>query len=232
MSDEQPGLRPIGSQVPKIVDMQSAKASTRTSSPRPSETGGSQSLATTPNAIGTRHGAHGAVAKLPDELVTALAAADPEETDDSLRALLPLSVQHSLTCIERTWVDPEYGMDFEVIGYQLSKPVSEMAKAISRDLITAALKPATPPTIAQELARLRVMTKARDIGDDLGLLFGALREELSIFAPDVVRASLRKIARREKFFPSLAEIRDQCQRASRYRWHLADALSIDRPKDD
>ena len=45
---------------------------------------------------------------------------------------------------------------------------------------------------------------------DLKLMIGALSEELTEFPPDVVRTALRKWAKSSKWWPTLAEIREEC----------------------
>jgi hypothetical protein len=82
--------------------------------------------------------------------------------------------------------------------------------------------------VVEELARLRMLTKSR-AGDetDRELTYVALAEELVEFPPDVIRSALRKIARRETFFPSLAEMIDQCQREVRNRRLIARAIGLE-----
>lgn len=126
-------------------------------------------------------------------------------------------------------VDGEYGYDFTVTGYSFGelRELPDERLVTARGLVEQTLVPADHAVIAQELARLRAVTKARRVDEDEATLtFGVLREELAIFPPDVVRGALRKIARREVFFPTLAEMRDQCQREFRKRRMLAVALGV------
>src|SRR6185369_3447438 len=143
-----------------------------------------------------------------------------------LLASLPPSVARSLTPRTRTWHDMQYGFSYEITGYDLAGPAPPEADLDqARELVAVAMRPAPAKTIAAELARLVAVTKSRaDSEDDQTLRFAAFREELAEFPRDVIASALRKIARRETFFPSLAEIRDQCQREFAHRQHLASAL--------
>src|SRR6185369_16901089 len=148
-------------------------------------------------------------------------------TDWMLLASLPPSVARSLTPRTRTWHDMQYGFSYEITGYELAgRPApTEADLDQARELVAVAMRPAPAKTIAAELARLAAVTKSRaDSEDDQTLRFAAFREELAEFPRDVIASALRKIARRETFFPSLAEIRDQCQREFAHRKHLAAVL--------
>jgi hypothetical protein len=152
--------------------------------------------------------------------------ADAELTDRLLLASLPPSVARSLTPTMRTWDDPVHGFDYQITGYSLAEPLPSPADIdTARQLVEAAMQPAPAKSVAAELARLAAVTKSRaDPEDDQTLRFAAFREELAEFPRDVITTALRKIARRETFFPSLAEIRDQCQREFSHRKHLAAVL--------
>jgi hypothetical protein len=159
-------------------------------------------------------------------IVAQMGGADPEVTDrllvDGLAALLGRFPTLRTTEV----IDPQYGYDFAAVGYDLGR-LDEDQWREAQTLMAPALEPASPRIVAEELARLRAVTKARSISEpEAAMMFGALRQELSEFPPDVVRGALRKIARRETFFPALAEVRDQCQREFRNRRLLAEALGF------
>jgi hypothetical protein len=114
-----------------------------------------------------------------------------------------------------------------VVGYRLARPVDAERIEAARQLVAAALQPSPPQMVVQELARLRMLTKSRASDEtDREAAYVALAEELAEFPPDVIRSALRGIAQREVFFPALAELRDQCQRAVRNRRLLAAAVGI------
>jgi hypothetical protein len=217
--DEARGFQPIGSLIQPIVRSPQNLRSTLDRSLTNSATTGTPSpAAKLPASIGTRHSAM-PVASTPRDITAAMASNDPERTDSLLLASLPQSVAHSLMPTMTTWSDPEYGFSYEVTGYSLADPSPPPADLEAARLIAApAMAPAPRKAIAAELARLAALTKSRaDAQDDQTLRFAAFGEELAEFPQDVIGAALRKIARRQTFFPSLAEVRDQCQREFRHR---------------
>jgi len=232
MSDEARGLRSIGSLTSQIVNTPETMGSTPTTSPRGSATSGTPRPALVPaSGTGTRHGATGAATNLPAILDSALSASDPAKTDEALLASLEQRLGQPLVSVKHSFIDPVYGYDSEVTGYRMQSPVATASFQGARDLVTVALQGAPPQLIVRELARLRMLTKSR-AGDesDREASYVALAEELVEFPPDVVKAALRRIARRETFFPALAELREECQRLVRNRLLIASALGI--PQED
>ena len=126
----------------------------------------------------------------------------------------------------REWNDPDAGFDFEITGYSWREPIpagSELDAA--RAVLAAAMVGAPAKIVMSELLRLAAVTKSRaESEEDQAFRFAAFRDELAEFPEDVIRTAMRKIARREIFFPSLSELRDQCQREFRHRKLLAAAL--------
>jgi len=123
-----------------------------------------------------------------------------------------------LQTIERTFIDPVYGFDYEFTGYTLGAIVPSHDRLTARNSVATALAGASADFVRQELARLRASTKARpEDGDDLAMRFQVLADECREYPPDVVRHALRGWAQREVFFPALAEIRDELQRLTRRR---------------
>ena len=222
--DKASDFRSIGSLTQPIVNSPESLASTLERSQTSSATTGKPSPVAKPLAsIGTPPSATPA-GTTPPGLVAM--GADAELTDRLLLASLPPSVAHSLTPTMRTWDDPVHGFDYQITGYSLAEPLPSPADIdTARQMVEAAMQPAPAKSVAAELARLAAVTKSRaDPEDDQTLRFAAFREELAEFPRDVITTALRKIARRETFFPSLAEIRDQCQREFSHRKHLADVL--------
>ncbi len=84
---------------------------------------------------------------------------------------------------------------------------------------------AAPEACQQELARLALLTKAKnECQEDLTIRLGVLGEELSEFPIDCVRDSCRSWAKSEKWFPSLSELREACQDRAMKRRGLLLAL--------
>jgi hypothetical protein len=217
------GFRRIGSLTPTIANSPAVSGSTLTRSSESSVTTGR--AAVTHASTGTRRSGTPVASSL-SAVVAQMASGDPEATDRLLLASLPQSVARSLTPSMATWNDPAYGFDYEVTGYALAAPAPpDDDLDAARLLVATAMLPASARSVAGELARLAAVTKSRaDTGEDQALRFAAFRDELGEFPIDVISSALRKIARREIFFPSLAEIRDQCQREFRHRQRLASAL--------
>jgi hypothetical protein len=225
--DDLGGFQPIGSLTPLIVSSPERLASMLAKSRPSSATTGPPSLlaAERPASIGTRRSAMPA-ASTPAGIVAAMASHSPESIDKLIRASLPPSVAHSLMPETRTWDDPMIGFNFEITGYSWREPLPPDADLdTARALVAAAMAPAPARTVMAELLRLAAVTKSRsESEDDQAFRFAALRDELAEFPEDVVRAVARKIARRETFFPSLAELREQCHREFRHRRLLASAF--------
>lgn len=232
MPDEDHGLRPIGPLTSSIASSLPNGVSTPTRSPAPSETTGSPRQELTPaSGIGTQSGETGVAAppNLPTVLISGpLAGADPEKTDAVLLANLGQQLGQPLVLRTESFIDPHYGWDYRVTGYELAARLEVTRLQRARKLAAIALAPAPPKMVVEELARLRMLTKSR-AGDetDRELTYVALAEELVEFPPDVIRSALRKIARRETFFPSLAEMIDQCQREVRNRRLIARAIGLE-----
>jgi hypothetical protein len=222
---EQPAFRSIGSLLPSISP--SRPSAGLTARPRPSAsaiTGLPSPERRVANSIGMRRGETGAVAMLPT--VTELLKGDsPETTDKALLASLPPSVASSLVSKSRDFVDPVYGFDTEFVGWDLAD-VEQTDRSRAADLVWWTLAPADARMILGEIARLRAMTKARaESNTDLEMLAHVYAEELANYPPDVIRAACRGWARREKWWPSWAELKDCLDRAVRRRQALWDTLA-------
>ena len=93
-------------------------------------------------------------------------------------------------------------------------------------LLDESLAPASVPVIFEALARMRLGTIPRnqDADDAKGqraVYVDALRE----FPEDVVVEACQRYARRDKWFPSVSEILDQCQHLVRWRRVTREALT-------
>jgi len=139
---------------------------------------------------------------------------------------LPPSVASGLQATTREFVDPVYGFDSEFVGYSLAAVAMNRSEVDdARSIVEAALAPADPSFVRIELARLRASTKARtESTADLAMILQVLAEECATYPADVVQHALRQWARREVWFPSLAELRDELQRRSKRRRALRECL--------
>lgn len=209
-----PSLSPRDETMPGSVER--ARAAEITTSPR--ET----SLPTL-----TRRGGPGSETPRALTLAEAAQRNDPQALDQAIVRSLPPSVASGLTANHRDFIDPVYGFDSEFVGYSLPREGVVSAELMqARQLVGQHLRPAAGSLIKQELARLRVSTKARpQSADDMVMGFQVLAEECSEYPADVVVWALRGWAGSEVFYPSLAEIRDRLQRGARRRKALMTALS-------
>lgn len=224
MDEKQPNWRKIGSLLPKSELMPSSKGSIPTQQPRTSATTGSPRTRTTPSEIGTGHGTDGA-ARLPTNVSQALATLDPEAADLAVLNSLPRSVALALKESVREIIDADYGWGYEITGYSLTTRPPSADLLAARKIVGAACEPASDDVLRRELTRLRVSTKARDMdADEISMTLQVILEEAIEYPADVAVAALRRWAKRETFFPALAEIRDEMQRLGKRRRALQGAL--------
>lgn len=174
----------------------------------------------------TRHGERGC-ATLPSSSLEAVAAGmHPDSLDRAIAASLPPSLASICRRVEEAYIDPVYGFDTRFVGYQLFGRADMAELEAGCELVERYLMPAPVATIKTELARLRASTKARLEADgDLSMTFQVLAEECAEYPADVMAWVLRSWAKREVFFPSLAELRDRLQQATKARRSLLGALS-------
>jgi hypothetical protein len=226
MADEQPGLRPIGSQVSRIASSLNPKVLTQPTLPAASVTTGTPRLVETPpSSIGTRHGGTGAAASMPGALSSLLAGSDPAMTDATLLATCGQRLGQQLVSVREAFIDPDYGYDSRFIGYELSFPIPAERLKAAEELVNGGLQSSPPELIIQELARLRRLTKSRAEDEtDREASYIALAEELIDFPPDVIRSVLRGIGRTSTFFPALAELYRECEQAVHHRRLIANAV--------
>ncbi len=115
--------------------------------------------------------------------------------------------------------------EFEIVGWRLRGAVTASDAQAALALVEPACQPSPPAVVAQALARCFAATRSRASEDaDTEAALAVMMEELIEFPPDVVRHVLRGWARREKWRPSLAELRERCERESRARRSLCRAL--------
>ena len=126
----------------------------------------------------------------------------------------------------RDFIDPVYGFDTEFLGYSLAAAVMHRDLTTARNSVEVACTPAKASFVRMELARLRASTKSRvQPGDDLAMILQVLAEECQDYPSDVVQHALRGWAKREMWFPSLAELRAELQRHGKRRLALLECLN-------
>jgi hypothetical protein len=110
--------------------------------------------------------------------------------------------------------------EIKVLLNSHSKPSAEIIK-----LVFDAALPMSGNDMAQELAKLSVLTKRRNDGDiDTKLLIAAYAEKLNDYPADVVRFVLKGAANQNKFFPAWAELYEHLEFWGRDRMELRDKV--------
>jgi hypothetical protein len=121
----------------------------------------------------------------------------------------------------------EHGYDYALVPVIPEKPTAEQSAAIetARREIERLCEPAQGAQVAQELAKLRVTMARRDatITDEKAMLFVYL-DDIGEFPSDIVRDACKAWRRREKWFPTPAELREECHKRARVRFKWRAAL--------
>lgn len=217
-------LTHLGSHLTRIVSSVSPSDSTPSKSQKDSVTIGlPKPVLPGPNLTGQQLGEIGAGVT---RLKKALALCEPDEVDRSLQALLPPSLVQRLKPVNREFIDPVYGYDYEFIGYELSDgDIPESDRVSARLLVDEVCRPSEPIIIFRELARLRVLTKARaESSDDLESMASIYADEMASYPQDCVVWACRKWARMEKWWPSWSELKELLDRAAKKRFALERVL--------
>lgn len=132
------------------------------------------------------------------------------------RSLKPLATS-SLRCVT--------GPDYELVGYELVGPLEAGMLARLTKLADAITKPAGAELVAKAAHKCLLVTKSRDhSAEDVRLMVTVFAGDLAEFPADAVETAFRKWSRREKWWPSLSEIREECHRQMRWRRSLKIAL--------
>lgn len=88
------------------------------------------------------------------------------------------------------------------------------------------VQPAMMSDVTVEITRMRTLTARRAEGEiDTEMLIGAMTEELAGYPIDIVRTACREWPRDNKFFPTLKELRDACERNFIFRRALRNLFS-------
>jgi len=212
----QHGLRPIGALTRQVTTSPLVSGSTeqaRTTSPRSSETIGSQSqVVTLSKPTGTLPGATGSGStsiSTVQDLGPVMAGDDPKATDKVVEALLPPSVRSCLQPDYSTRFGPN-GLESELMGYSLAGPISELDRHAALVALEVACAPAPLEETIILLGRLKVLTiSPAQHGEDLQVQLKCYADELSRYPADIVRHVLRTHARQSKFWPTWSEIEER-----------------------
>ena len=212
---EERGSPSIGSPTQKTESLPRALASTQGKSLRDSETTGSPGPGPEePSWTGPRLGGTGVAARRPGEVQTVMALGDPAATDRALTALWARRLGSLPVERVKSIYDDDYGYDERLIS--IERP-AQWSMELDHEL-RQALIPADSAYVTKELARLKIATVGRKMGDvDLEAWLEVAGEELERFPCDVVRAACRESVRREKWTPSVSELVARCEEMVRYR---------------
>ena len=219
MRNEERGLSQLGSPLSKIVSSLQVVDSTQDTPPNSSATGGLPSRAEREsNLTGLRRGGRG-VATRPSGPPSVWQA--DREVEASLPAPLKILL-HSKA---------KYDSEFDtLLRYEplppAKTPAGEAMLELARQALDAALAPAEPAAVLKMLARLKISTSSRNRdGDDAKLERRVFADELRHYPLDVVDEACRRWARREQWWPSIAEIVGECDRLVNWRRVTREALS-------
>lgn len=107
------------------------------------------------------------------------------------------------------------------MGFDLTKALDPAEADEVLGWLNVLDQPYERPALVKEITRCLLLTKARAQDQtDQTLMLSVLTSELSEFPADVVASELRSWSRREKWWPTLSELRDRCQQAMRVRKSL------------
>lgn len=153
---------------------------------------------------------------MPPSLRLAMEQGDPDRIDRALQAWLTPSLARHVDKLER-------GVAANWLTGEVEYPPERKAQLLA--LLEEVNRPADPGLVALEAARCLSVTasRARE-AVDLQMMAAVLVDELVEFSPDVIQTAFRRWARREKWWPTLAEIREECHQLTRFRRAIVRAL--------
>lgn len=118
--------------------------------------------------------------------------------------------------------------EYDLIGFDLLRPLVAGEAETVLGWLDEIDRPASHAELVQEITRCLMLTRAaKQDQQDQTLRLAALAQELKAFPGDVVIAALRQWSRRERWWPTLAELRDECQKAMRVRKSLRQCCERD-----
>ena len=111
--------------------------------------------------------------------------------------------------------------DYELLGFELIRPLVPSEAETVLGWLDEIDRPAAHQELVQEITRCLSLTRAaRQDQQDLTLRLAALSQELKAFPADIVIDALRQWARKQRWWPTLAELREACQQTMRVRKSL------------
>lgn len=205
----------IGNLTSKIANTLGQQVETQTRSMQPSETG-RLTPAREPSKQNLEPFGMDGATELPIAVRAALG--DPERAEKALLASLPPPLR---SCLKE-----RISTEYDLMGMDLIKtPSREQANQVLAwlDQIDTQTQRSI---LVQEITRCLTLTKSRvQDENDIALLLGALTQELLEYPADIVISELRKWPRAQKWWPSLSELRTNCDHAWRVRKSLRRALA-------
>ena len=187
------------------------------------------SAITTPRRVpcsptGERPGASGSAVAIP---AGAALAGSVAENDRAAEATLALSLRWPPKAKIAGGYSDDHGYDEMITGYALPTveffPPADAVGALAS--IAAFYQPAGAQALGKGIAAMRALCSRRTDGeDDTRFLATLLLARLAEYPADVTREAMRRWTDREKWFPSWAELKAECDRLFRRRRLLREAL--------
>lgn len=209
--EEEKGSIPLGSPATKIVSSLKQPGSTLPTRSPASETTGPQKQGPGPqSSTGRQLGAIGAaVPKMTDRL-------DAAEVGRVLQASLPPGLSSSL----RETVNS----DFDLIGYDVVKPIDKAeAQAVIAVMDAIEIYDPTPVVKAATICLSVTTAREREFAD-VKMMMAALVDGTREFPADIAVSAFRRWQKSERWWPTLAEIRQFCNEEHRWRKSLRRTL--------
>ncbi|MGI9484983.1 MAG: hypothetical protein ACR2RF_03690 [Geminicoccaceae bacterium] len=129
--------------------------------------------------------------------------------------------------VNRDYVDPTYGWDGYVTGYNLPMVIEASEGELREALVQVdqATQPLPDERIVLEINKLKVRCKMRaEQQEDMQMLIACLLDDLSEYPADVVVDVLKAWPRRSPWWPSWNELYEQLERKSAPRRAIRDVI--------
>lgn len=213
-----PGLAPIGSHLPPIEHLQPSAAS------RSPATRSSGSSAITPARRpsvprGPQIGEPGSSIQSGSPLATALLGNDAEAAERALRALCPPSLMLLVDAMETR--------NIALMACRKERlTIPQETRVLLMATLAAMDRSSTAGLVAKEASRCLSLTASRPReATDMAMMAAALTDEMVRFSPDVVVTVFRQWSRREKWWPTLSELVEECHKLTSTRRALGQILA-------
>lgn len=146
---------------------------------------------------------------------------------DALKALDSDQVRREVGALcARRWrsLQRTVSAEYDLTGFRVTGQLTSTEREEIRSLSRALTRPADRDQVTQELTKCLLVTKSRAKPDeDMTMYVAAMTDELAKYPMDLVATSLRAWARKETFWPSLAEILAPIKREMGWRKSLETA---------